>query len=75
MVPEGAGEWCQPETLVVTGKWYREILRLADEQTADLIVMGVHGHNAMERMFLGSTTHHVVRRAPCPVLTIRPPAA
>ncbi len=74
LVPAGASDWCQPETLVVTGKAYREILRMAEEKEADLIVMGVQGRNPMGRMFLGSTAHHVVRYAQCPVLTIRPRA-
>jgi nucleotide-binding universal stress UspA family protein len=36
------------------------------------IVMGVHGMNPVERMFFGSTALHVVQRAHCPVLTVRP---
>jgi nucleotide-binding universal stress UspA family protein len=60
--------------LVLAGKPYREILRVADEQQADLIVMGVHGRGAIERAFFGSTTQHVVRQAGCPVLTLREPA-
>jgi nucleotide-binding universal stress UspA family protein len=56
---------------VETGKAYREILRVAGEQQADLIVMGAHGHGVIEQMFVGSTTQHVVRRAGCPVLIVR----
>jgi len=56
---------------VLAGKPYREIVRMAGEQQAGLIVMGVHGRGALGRMFFGSTTQHVVRQAPCPVLTIR----
>lgn len=57
--------------IVATGKPYREILRIADERRAGLIVMGVHGRGAVDRMFFGSTTQHVVRQARCPVLTVR----
>jgi nucleotide-binding universal stress UspA family protein len=57
--------------LVLAGKPYREILRVAAEQQADLIVMGVHGRGAVERAFFGSTAQHVVRQAACPVLTLR----
>ena len=40
---------------------------------ADLIVMGVHGRNAVDMTLFGSTTNQVVRRASCPVLTVRTP--
>jgi nucleotide-binding universal stress UspA family protein len=53
------------------GKPYREILGIATEDRADLIVMGVHGRNALDLMLFGSTTNQVVRRATCPVLTLR----
>jgi nucleotide-binding universal stress UspA family protein len=36
-----------------------------------LIVMGVQGRGAADLLFFGSTTQHVVREAPCPVLTLR----
>lgn len=72
LVPKDAADWCRPEVRVVTGKAYREILRLAGDEGTDLIVMGQQGRNPIDRMLLGSTTHHVVRGATCPVLTIRP---
>jgi nucleotide-binding universal stress UspA family protein len=53
------------------GKAYREILTLADELDADLIVMGVQGRGAADLLFFGSTTHHVIREARCAVLTLR----
>jgi nucleotide-binding universal stress UspA family protein len=60
---------------VAADKPYAHILRCAREQSADLIVMGLHSHASSELALLGSTTHHVVREAPCPVLTVsRPPA-
>ncbi len=59
------------DELLLAGRPYREILRLAAEQQAGLIVMGVHGRGALDRMFFGSTTQHVVRQATCPVLTVR----
>jgi nucleotide-binding universal stress UspA family protein len=58
------------ETVVTRGKAYREILRVAVERQADLIVLGVHGRNALDRLVFGSTTEHVVRRATCPVLAV-----
>lgn len=70
-VPDTVRAYCTVETLVATGKPYREILRVAAEQQADLIVMGVQGRGAADVMVFGSTTQHVVRQATCPVLTIR----
>ena len=63
----------QVDELVATGKPYREILKLADTSGASLIVMGIHGRNPLERLFLGSTALHVLRQAACPVLTVRGP--
>jgi nucleotide-binding universal stress UspA family protein len=57
--------------LVLVGKPYREIVRLAREQQADLIVMGVQGRGAVDRVLFGSTANQVVRQASCPVLTVR----
>ena len=53
------------------GRAHREILRAASELQADLIVMGGR-HHPVGRFLLGSNTHHVVREATCPVLTVRP---
>lgn len=63
--------WCTPTTKVGYGKPYREILDIADNDATDLIVMGVSGRNPIDQMLFGSTTTQVVRRARCPVLTIR----
>ena len=70
-LPADVHAWCHPHTILATGKPYREILRVAREQDAHLIVMGVHGRNAIDRLFFGSTANQVVRTAPCPVLTLR----
>lgn len=72
LVPEEARNWCEPDLRISCGKPYREILRVAAEDQADLIVLGVHGVGPIDRMLFGSTTQHVVRQALCPVLTIRP---
>jgi len=47
------------------------ILRYAEEQGVDLVVMGTHGRGGVERMILGSVAERVVRQAPCPVMTVR----
>lgn len=70
-VPEEARVWCKPDERVTTGKAYREILRVATEDRAELIVMGVHGSGALTSRLFGSTTHHIIREAGCPVLTLR----
>jgi nucleotide-binding universal stress UspA family protein len=70
-VPDTARTFCTIETLFSEGRPYREILRIAQEQKSDLIVMGVRGRGAVDRVVFGSTTQHVVRHATCPVLTIR----
>jgi nucleotide-binding universal stress UspA family protein len=62
---------CTVEELVAVGKAHREILRLARENRADLIVMGAQGADALGQMIFGSTVHRVVRMAPCPVLSVR----
>lgn len=59
------------EEVVTSGKPHHEILRVAAEQRCDLIVLGIHGRNPVDRMIFGSTAEPVVRRAPCPVLTVR----
>lgn len=51
------------------------IVRYAEEHDIDLIVMGTHGRQALERMLIGSVAERVVREAPCPVLTVRAPGA
>lgn len=70
-VPEAVRAYCTVDTLLATGKPYREILRIAADQHADLIVMGVQGRGGADLMLSGSTTQHVVRQATCPVLTLR----
>jgi universal stress protein A len=59
------------EDVLVTGTPYREILRVAGERQADLIVLGVQGRGAIDLRLFGSTTSEVLRRAACPVLTVR----
>ena len=50
-----------------------EIIETASEIDADLIIISTHGHTGVEHLLFGSTTEKVVRKAPCPVLTIREP--
>jgi nucleotide-binding universal stress UspA family protein len=52
---------------------YAEILAYAAAHNVDLIVMGTHGRSGVSHILLGSIAERVVRRAPCPVLTVRRP--
>lgn len=54
------------------GKPSHEILELAEEVGADLILLGTHGRTGLGRIVLGSTAEHVMREAGCPVLVVRP---
>jgi nucleotide-binding universal stress UspA family protein len=71
LIPGEARAFCEPVTQVRWGKPYRTILDIADNEATDLIVMGVHGRNAIDVMLFGSTTNQIVRHASCPVLTLR----
>jgi universal stress protein A len=59
------------DPLLRTGDARDVILHIAEEVTADLIVMGTHGRRGVGRALLGSVAESIVRTAPCPVLTIR----
>lgn len=59
-------------TAVVAGNPFLEIIRYARANNVDLIVLGTHGRGPIAHMLLGSVAEKVVRKAPCPVLTVRP---
>ena len=73
LVPDRARTFCTVETAIVEGRAYAEIVRQAAGRQSDLIVMGVRGRGAIDRLLFGSTTHHVIRSAACPVLIVRQP--
>ncbi len=67
-----------PETLpsritVRIGKPFSEIIDYARQENIDLIVISSHGHSSVEHILFGSTSEKVVKKAPCPVLTLREP--
>jgi nucleotide-binding universal stress UspA family protein len=69
-VPE---HWCEGvdvTTMMVEGEPFREILRITDEEKADLIVINLQDKTLLERAFLGSTAERVIRSAHVPVLSI-----
>lgn len=62
LITDDVRVWCKP---------YRRILEVAQNEAVDLIVIGVRGRNPVDLTLFGSTTNHVVRRASCPVLTLK----
>ncbi|MCF7803417.1 MAG: universal stress protein [Candidatus Marinimicrobia bacterium] len=55
------------------GRSFKEIIDYARENDIDMIVMATHGLSGLSHILFGSTTEKVVRKSPCPVLTIRHP--
>ena len=60
------------ETKVVIGDPAEEIVKFADEQGIDMIVMATHGRKGLDRTLMGSVADHVIKNAAMPVLTINP---
>ncbi len=58
---------------LATGDPASEIVRMALDEDVDMIVMGTHGRTGLSRLLMGSVAEHVVRRAHCPVLSVRQP--
>ncbi|MEK7821464.1 MAG: universal stress protein, partial [Planctomycetota bacterium] len=61
----------QVETVVTMGIPAEEILKAARDEDVDVIVMGTHGRTGIAHTVMGSVAENVVRRASCPVLTVR----
>lgn len=74
VVPHHVQEYCTVDHVLASGTPSEEVLRVASDQHKDLIVLGVRGRGAADLFFLGSTANDVVRRATCPVMTIRTPS-
>jgi nucleotide-binding universal stress UspA family protein len=73
VVPEEMRGEVQWEGMVRQGVPFYEIVRVAAEIKADLIVCGTHGLTGLKHMIFGSVAEKVVRKAPCPVLSVRHP--
>jgi nucleotide-binding universal stress UspA family protein len=71
LAPDSLRASHRPVARLSHGKPYVQILDVANEEGSDLIVVGVHGRNPFDMMVFGSTTNQIVRRAACPVLTLR----
>lgn len=66
-------ETARSRMATVVGSPSLEIVRYAEEQQIDLIVIGTHGRGPIGHMLLGSVAEKIVRKSPCPVLTVRQP--
>jgi nucleotide-binding universal stress UspA family protein/predicted transcriptional regulator len=73
MLPKDCGNWCAPVTVLLKGAPYKELISYAQKEEVDMIVLGIHGHNLLEKFLVGSTTDRIISRAPCPVLAVRTP--
>ena len=60
-------------TRLVNGIPFLEIIKCAKDDEVDLLVMGTHGHTGLNHILIGSVAEKVVRKACCPVLTIKHP--
>ena len=67
----GAAGLKEASLTIVAGTPFVEIVKLARSENADLLIVGTHGRGAVAHALLGSVAEKVVRKAPCPVLTVR----
>ncbi len=65
-------EGVKVKTAMRPGAPFVEIIRFAEDEKCDMIVLGTHGHGPLYKMLLGSVAEKVVRKATCPVLVVRP---
>lgn len=73
VIKENKLEQFKTKPEVRLGTPFYEIIQFAKETNIDLIVIGTHGHSGLAHVLMGSVTEKVVRKAPCPVLTVRHP--
>ncbi len=69
---ESFGEAIKVKVVHREGAPFVELIKLAKEEDVHMIIMSTHGYTGLKHMLLGSTTEKVVRKAHCPVLTVRP---
>ena len=74
LLPEAEAAHVDVTRLVDLGLPYQKILQTAAAEQVDLIIMATHGRTGLGHLVMGSVAEHVVRMAPCPVLTTRPPS-
>jgi nucleotide-binding universal stress UspA family protein len=71
---EGSDLKCSVETQLRIGDPVDEILEAIATENPDLVVVGSHGRTGLRRLIMGSVAEAVLRRSPCPVITVRTPA-
>ena len=72
LIPSEDGEGIERENVILRGNPFLEIIRYAKEEDIALIIAGTHGRSGFEHIIFGSTAEKVVRKAPCPVLSVKP---
>lgn len=72
-IKEKMGDFKEYETMNIIGLPHIEVMNVARDKGIDMIVMGTHGRTGIDRVLFGSTAEKVVKKAPCPVLTVRHP--
>jgi nucleotide-binding universal stress UspA family protein len=74
VLPDAQEATVEVTRAVAIGSPSQKIVETAEAEHVDLIVMATHGRTGLSHLLIGSVAERVVRTAPCPVLTIRPPA-
>ncbi len=74
LIPAERRQGLEWENVILYGMPFLEIIRYAKDNDVDMIVIGTHGRSGMEHIIFGSTAEKVVRKAHCPVLSVKPPA-
>ena len=67
-----AGSGVKTQHVVRLGRAWQEVIEIAREQKADLIILATHGYTGLKHALLGSVAEKIMRHAPCPVLSVRP---
>lgn len=70
-VKKKMGDFKDYETMNIIGLPHIEVMNVAKDKGINMIVMGTHGRTGIDRVLFGSTAEKVVKKAPCPVLTVR----
>ncbi|MBM4054612.1 MAG: universal stress protein [Planctomycetes bacterium] len=73
LIPKRFFEQIEVKNIIVRGTPYVEIVKIAKKHDIDLITIATHGRTGIAHTLIGSTAERVVRKAPCPVLTIKHP--
>ena len=72
LIPADERKGLNVEMVTLSGSPFAEIIRYAKENGVDMIVIGTAGRSGVEHMMFGSTAEKVVRKAHCPVLSVKP---